>query len=155
MVFHDAHWINCFQRLVNIPSENQQRLVRLNEYSKFQSGGIQTQLEAVPLVSNNAIQSLRLLSISTGMFDPFPAIAGRPLCTDEMWICGCWKPHRDFRSYRVRRIIGSIIKKAFEAYLDSLDPITYLGVTRALGSPRPSVHCHGSHRKRDELGLDT
>ena len=64
MVFHDAHWINCSQRLANIPSENQQRLASLNEYSKFQSGGIQTQLEAVPLDSNNAIQSLRLLSIS-------------------------------------------------------------------------------------------
>jgi len=111
MVFHDAHRINCSQKLANIPSENQQRLARLNEYSKFQSGGIQTQLEAVPLDSSNAIQSLKLLSISKGVFDPFPAIAGRPLCTDGMWICGCWKPHRDSRSYRVRRIIGSIIKK--------------------------------------------
>ena len=115
MVFHDAHWINCSQRLANIPSENQQRLASLNEYSKFQSGGIQTQLEAVPLDSNNAIQSLRLLSISKGVFDPFPAIGGRPLCTDGTWICGCWKPHRDSRSYGVGRIIGSIIKKSIRS----------------------------------------
>jgi len=83
-VFRDAHRISCPRRLANVPSENKQPLARLNEYSKFQSGGIQTQLEAVPLDSSNAIQSLKFLSISKGVFYPFPAIAGRPLCTDGM-----------------------------------------------------------------------
>jgi hypothetical protein len=42
------------------------------------------QLEAVPLDSRSAVPSLRLLNISKGMLDPFPATAGRPLCTDGM-----------------------------------------------------------------------
>jgi len=38
---------------------------------------------------------LRLPNIPKGMLGLFPANAGRLLCTDEMWICGCWKTHRD------------------------------------------------------------
>jgi len=82
--FKAAHLTGYSQRLANIPSTSRRHLLGSIESSKLRDGTIQTQLGAVPLDSKSAIQSLKLLSISKGKLDPFPAIAGRPLCIRGM-----------------------------------------------------------------------
>lgn len=63
------------------------------------------------LILKSEIQSLKLLSITRGILNPFPEIAGRPWCTDgvDMWILGT-TPR--FLILSGRRGIWSILKNA-------------------------------------------
>jgi len=155
---------NCSQRLANMSSTSQRRLVRLNEYSAVGSdvGDSRPNLQLlllIPKVRSNRSSfsvSLRVYWIHSRLLlgahrvqmgYGYACVGNRTGVLDSGRRPDRYSKGLDWVGIRIK------LRSIPDGPRDS---VTYLiSVTCVLGPPRPPVHCLGGRREWDKLGLDS